>query len=111
VVSFSESIAQVTIQQALQTGGTKTAHRITRCFKQYGRQWRQSHAPAWVARWAIHHAAVEGLTTLYACTHCFPPLCCQRLSFSVEKDKKVCANIDDFACKISPVFYQHSLLT
>jgi hypothetical protein len=29
----------------------------------------------------------------------------QRLSFSDEKDNQVSANIDDFACKISPVFY------
>ena len=100
----------MTIQQALQTGGTKTARRITSGFKQCGRQRRQSHAPAWVARGAVHHATSESLAALYACTHRFFSLLFQRLSSSAEKDNEVCANIDDFACKISPVFYQcHSL--
>jgi len=105
---MSESIAQVAIQQALQTGGAKTARRITCCFKQCGRQWRQSHAPAWVARGAIHHAAVECLATLYACTHRFFSRLCQKLSCSAEKDNQMRANIDDFGCKISPVFYLRS---
>jgi len=98
----------VTLQQALQTGGAETAHRITRCFKQCGRQRWQSHAPAWVARGAIHHAAVECLATLYACTHQFFSRLCHRLSFPAEKDNQVRANIDGFGCKISPVFYLRS---
>jgi hypothetical protein len=98
----------VAIQHALQTGGAKTARRITCCFKQRGRQWRQSHAPASDARGAIYHAAVECLATLYACTHRFFSLLCQRLSFLTEKDNQMRANIDDFGCKISPVFYSRS---
>jgi hypothetical protein len=98
----------MTIQQALQTVGTKTARRITRSFKQCGRQWRQSHAPAWIGRGPIHHAAVEGLATLYAYTHRFFSRLCQRLSCSAEKDNQMRANIDDFGCKISPVFYPRS---
>ncbi len=94
------------IQQALQTCGTKTARCITHRFEQRWRQRWQGHAPARVISWRVYHAAIEVLATLNTCTHrvfsCLSP----RLSFSDEKDNQRCANIDDFACKISPVFYR-----
>ena len=94
------------IQQALQTCGTKTACCITHRFEQCWRQRRQGHAPAWVISRRIYHAAIEGLATLNTCTHCVFSRLSPRLSFPGEKDNWLCASIDDFACKISPVFYQ-----
>jgi hypothetical protein len=96
----------VAIEQALQTIWTKTARRIAHRFEQRWRQRRQGHAPARVICRGVHHAATEVLTTLNASTHREFSCLSQRLSFSDEKDNPVCANIDDFACKISPVFYQ-----
>ena len=67
------------IQQALQTCGTKTACCITHRFEQCWRQRRQGRVFSRLS---------------------------PRLSFPGEKDNRLCASIDDFACKISPVFYQ-----
>jgi hypothetical protein len=95
----------VAIQQVLQALRAKAARCITGTGQQRRWQGRQRHAPAGLRRRDVCHAAVELLTTLNAGAHRrFPSMLIGRLLCLSEKDNQRRANIDCFACKISPVF-------